>query len=121
MLHALVAHVRLLAGVGNHMDGHLGIVGKTLARQHTRPALGAALSPNKVLGVAERLTAVQALGRAVVRGRRSQGLLAGRSEEGVMAVHRQWALPFSVDAQDPQLSVVTGHAGGARGVHMQIL
>ena len=38
-----------------------------------------------------------------------------------MAVHRQWALPLSVDAQDPQLPVVTGHAGGARGVHTQTL
>jgi hypothetical protein len=26
-----------------------------------------------------------------------------------------------VDAQDPQLPVVTGHVGGARGVHMQTL
>jgi hypothetical protein len=43
------------------------------------------------------------------------------AEEGVMAVHRQWALPFSVDAQDPQLPVVTGHVGGARGVHTQTL
>ena len=38
----------------------------------------------------------------------------------VMAVP-QWALPFSVDTQDPQLPVVTGHVGGARGVHMQTL
>jgi hypothetical protein len=38
-----------------------------------------------------------------------------------MAVHRQWALPFSVDAQDPQLPAVTGHVGGARGVHTQTL
>ena len=38
-----------------------------------------------------------------------------------MAVHRQRALPLSVDAQDPQLPVVTGHAGGARGVHTQTL
>ena len=38
-----------------------------------------------------------------------------------MAVHRQWALAFSVDAQDPQLPVVTGHVGGARGVHTQTL
>ena len=38
-----------------------------------------------------------------------------------MAVHRQWALPFSVDHQDPQLPVVAGHVGGARGVHAQTL
>ena len=36
-------------------------------------------------------------------------------------IHRQWALPFSIDAQDPQLPVVTGHVGGARGVHTQTL
>ena len=36
-------------------------------------------------------------------------------------VQRQWALPFSVDAQDPQLLAVTGHVGGARGVHMQTI
>ena len=34
-----------------------------------------------------------------------------------MAAHRQWAFPFSVDAQDPQRPIVTGHVGGARGVH----
>jgi hypothetical protein len=28
---------------------------------------------------------------------------------------------MSVDTQDPQLPVVTGHVGGARGVHMQTL
>ena len=38
-----------------------------------------------------------------------------------MAVHRQWALPFSVDTQDVQLPVVTAHVGGARGVHTQTL
>ena len=38
-----------------------------------------------------------------------------------MAVHSQWALPFSVDAQDPQLPVVTGHVGGTKGIHMQSL
>ena len=38
-----------------------------------------------------------------------------------MAVYRQWALPISVDVQDPQLLSVTGHAGGARGVPMQTL
>jgi hypothetical protein len=26
-----------------------------------------------------------------------------------------------VDAQDPQLPVVTGHVGGARSVHMQTI
>ena len=67
------------------------------------------------------LAALQALGRAVVRRQRVQGLHFWRGEEGVMAVHRQWALPFSVDTQDPQLPVVTGHVGGARGVHMQSL
>ena len=65
--------------------------------------------------------ALQALGPAVVRRHRVQGLHYGRSEEGVMAVHRQWALPFSVDAQDLQLLTVTGHVGGARGVHTQTL
>ena len=69
----------------------------------------------------EALNSLQALGHAVVRRRRAQGLDFRRGDEGIMTVHRQWALPFSVDAQDPQLSVVTGHAGGARGVHMQIL
>ena len=38
-----------------------------------------------------------------------------------MAVQHQWAIPFSVDAQDPQLLAVTGDVGGARGVHMQII
>ena len=38
-----------------------------------------------------------------------------------MAVHLQWALPLSVDAQVLQLPVVTGHVGGARGVHTQTL
>ena len=38
-----------------------------------------------------------------------------------MAVHRQWALPFTVDAQDLQRPDVTGHVGGARGVHTQTL
>ena len=38
-----------------------------------------------------------------------------------MAVHRQWALPLSVDAQDAQLPAVTRHVGGARGVHTQTL
>jgi hypothetical protein len=38
-----------------------------------------------------------------------------------MAVQRHWALPFSVDPQDPQLLAVTGHVGGAKGVHIQTL
>ena len=38
-----------------------------------------------------------------------------------MDVHCQWALPLSVDAQDAQLPAVTGHVGGARGVHMQTI
>ena len=38
-----------------------------------------------------------------------------------MAVHRQRALPLSVDAQDAQLPAVTRHVGGARGVHTQTL
>ena len=38
-----------------------------------------------------------------------------------MAVDCKWALPFSVDAQDPQLLAVTGHVGGAWGVRMQTL
>ena len=67
------------------------------------------------------LAALQALGRAVVRRQRVLGLHFGRGEEGVMAVHRQWALPFTVDAQDLQLPAVTGHVGGARGVHTQTL
>ena len=71
--------------------------------------------PSQALIVDRPLAVLQALDRAVVRRQRAQGLLR-RREEGVMAVHRQWALPFSVDAQDPQLPVVTGHVGGARGV-----
>ena len=69
----------------------------------------------------QQLTALKALGRAVVRRRRAQGLDFRRGDEGIMTVHRQWALPFSVDTQDPQLPVVTGHVGGARGVHIQTL
>ena len=84
-------------------------------------ALVAAPRPSPLLKVDSPLAAVQALGHAVVRGQRARGLHFGCVEEGVMAVHRQWALPFSVDALDPQLPVVTGHVGGARGVHMQSL
>ena len=79
---------------------------KMISNLHTR--LRAAHQP---------LTALQALGDSVVRRQRVQGLHFGRGEERVMAAHRQWALPFSVDAQDPQLPIVTGHVGGARGVH----
>ena len=50
-----------------------------------------------------------------------QPLHFGRGEEGVMTVHRQWTLPFTVDAKDLQLPAVTGHVGGARDVHTQTL
>ena len=73
----------------------------------------------QLLTADQPLATLQALGHTVVRRQRAQGLLVRRSEEGVMAVHRQWALPFSVDAQYLQLPVVTGLVGGARGVHMQ--
>ena len=53
------------------------------------------------------LTADQALDHAVVCRQRVQGLPFGRGEECVMAVQRQWALPFSIDVQDPQLPLVT--------------
>ena len=67
------------------------------------------------------LAALQALGRAVVRRQRVQGLHFRRGEEGVMAVLCQWALPFSVDAQNLQFLTVAGHVGGARGDHTQTL
>ena len=38
-----------------------------------------------------------------------------------MAVHHQLPPPLSVDTQDPQLHVLIGQAGGARGVHTQNL
>ena len=38
-----------------------------------------------------------------------------------MAVHHQWALPFSVDTPNLQLLAVAGHVGGARGIHTQTL
>ena len=63
--------------------------------------------PSQLLTVDQLLAALQALSHAVYRGQRAQSLLFGRSEEGVMAVQRQWALPISIDAQDPQLPVVT--------------
>ena len=77
--------------------------------------------PSQLLGADQPFAALQALDHAVFRGQRAQSLWFGRSEEGVMAVQRQWALPFSIDAQDPQLLAVTGHVGGARGVHMQTI
>ena len=76
---------------------------------------------SQLLAVDRPLTALQALGHAVVHRQRVQGLQFRSCEEGVMAVQRQWALPISVDAQDPQLLAVTGHVGGARGVHMQTI
>jgi hypothetical protein len=48
-------------------------------------------------------------------------LLAALQAQCVIAVQRQWAHPFSVDAQDPQLLAMTGQVGGARGVHMQTI
>ena len=74
------------------------------------------------LHTADKLLAnVQALGHTVMRRRWVQGFQFGRGEEGVMAVHCQWSLALSVDTEDPQLLVVTGHMGGARGVHMQTI
>ena len=57
----------------------------------------------------------------VVCRQRVQGLQFRRGEECVIAVQRQWALPFSIDVQDPQLPFVTRHVGGARSVHMQTI
>ena len=96
-LHALVAPVRLLVGVGTHVDDHLGIVGENFAAQDTGPALAAAPRPSQLLTVDEPLGG----------GQRAHSLQFARREEGVMAVRLQWALPFPVDAQDPQLPVVT--------------
>ena len=107
---ALGTHAGLLAGVGTHVDGHLCIVGENLATQSTGPALAAAAIPSQLLAAEVLPSAVQALGHAVVRRQRAQGLQFGRGEEGVMAVRRQWALPFSVDVQDPQVPVATGRA-----------
>ena len=76
---------------------------------------------NGLLAAIQPLATVQALGHAVVLRQRVQGLHFGRGEEGVMAFHVQFAPPFSVDTQDPQLCVLTGHVGGARGVNMQTL
>ena len=77
--------------------------------------------PSQLLAADQLLTALQALDHAVVCRQRVQGLPFRRGEECVMAVQRQWALPFSVDAQDPQLLAMTGQVGGARGVHMQTI
>ena len=75
----------------------------------------------QLLTADQPIAELQARGLAVFCRQRVQGLHIRRVEEVVMAVQRQWALPFSVDTQDPQLPVVTGHAGGAKGVHMQTL
>ena len=64
---------------------------------------------------------LQAIGHAVVRGQRVNSLQFGQVEDCAIAIQRQWALPFSIDTQDPQLLAVTGHVGGARGVHMQTI
>ena len=112
--HALVAPIRLLDGVGTHVDDHFGIVWKNLATQDTGPSLAGAQLTRQLLTVDQPLAAVQAFGHAVVRGHRAHSLQFGCAEE---AVDRQWAVPMSTDAQDPQLPVVTGHVGGARRVH----
>ena len=76
---------------------------------------------SQLLVADQLLAALQALDHAVVCRQRVQRLQFRHSEEGVMTVQRQWALPFSVDAQDRQLLAVTGHLVGARGVHMQTI
>ena len=122
-LHALLTPVGLLlgllAGVGPHVDGQLGIVGKHLATQGTGPALAVALMFSLLLRVGQLLAAVQAVVHTVVHGQRAQGLQIG--EEGVMAVHHQFPPPLCVDTQDVQLPVVTGQVGGARGVRVQTI
>ena len=77
--------------------------------------------PRQLLAADQLLAALQALCHALFRGQRAQSLRFERREEVVIAANHQWALPFSVDAQDPQLPVVTGHVGGARSVHMQTI
>ena len=77
------------------------------------------MMPSQLLTVDELPPAAQALGHTVVHGQRTEGLQIGRSEEGVVAVHHQLPPPMSVDTQDPQLPVVTGHLGRAGGVHKQ--
>ena len=128
---ALVTLVGLLPGVSPHVALQvvflfeelraLVIFGNNLATQDTGPALAAVPMSSQLLKADQPHTAVQAVGHAVVRGQRAQGHRTVRGEEGVMAVHRQWALPFSVDAQDPQLPIVAGHVGGARSIHAQTL
>ena len=89
---AVVTPVGLLAGVGTLVDSHLGIA----------PSV------------------VQALGHAVVNGRRAESLQIRRGDEGLLIVHHQLPPPFSA-SQDPQLPVGTGCVGGARGVRMQTI
>ena len=123
---ALVAPVRLLTGVATHVDDHLGIVGKNLATLDAGLALAEGPVPCQLLTVDEWHAAFQALGhaavqahgRTVVRRQRAQGLQFGRTEEGIMAVHHQWALPISMDSQ---ILPLPGHVGGARGVNTQTL
>ena len=119
-LQAMVTSVGFIAGVGTHVDYQLVIFGKHLATYDTGMVLASAPRPSPLLTVLT-LATVQALGPAVVRRQQAQGLQFGCGEEGVMAVHHQWALPFSVDAQDPQFPIVIGHVGGASGVHTQTL
>ena len=76
---------------------------------------------SQLFAAIQPLTAVQALGPAEVLRQRVQGLHFGSFEEGVMAVNHQLVPNLSVDTQDPQLCVLTGHVGGARGVNMQTL
>ena len=63
--------------------------------------------PSQLLTVDQLLAALQALSHAVYRGQRAQSLRFERGEGVVMAIPRKWALPISIDAQDPQLPVVT--------------
>ena len=74
-----------------------------------------------IFNLQSQLATLLVLDHAVVRRQRAQGLHFGRDKEGAMAIHRQWALPFSVDTQDPQFPVGTGHVGGAKDVHMQTI
>ena len=76
---------------------------------------------SQLLTVDQLLTALQALDHAVVCRQRVQRLQFRHGDECAIAVQRQWAPPFSVDAQDPQLLAMTGQVGGARGVHMQTI
>ena len=76
---------------------------------------------SQLFAAIQPLATVQALGPAVVRWQRVQGLQFGRGEEGVMAFYHQVPLPLSVDTQDLQLRILNGHVGGARGVHTQNL